>query len=131
MLTKTLKQINTNETTMPEGTINYLSLDEFRKADIRIGKITGVKDHPKADKLYVFKVDLAESSPRTIVAGLRPFYKKEALLHKKAIFVANLAPAVLRGVESNGMLLAAVDDTEGKVVLLTTEKEIKEGANVQ
>jgi methionyl-tRNA synthetase len=68
------------------------------------------ENHPKADKLYVLKVDLGESELRTIVAGLKPYYTHENLKGKQAIFVANLSPVNLRGVESNGMILAASNE---------------------
>ncbi|MDO8508761.1 MAG: hypothetical protein Q7S27_03700 [Nanoarchaeota archaeon] len=102
---------------------------DFEKLDLRVGKILSVEDHPKADKLYILKVDLGEESPRQILAGLKPFYKKDELLDKKAIFIANLEPRIIRGLESNGMILAAGIDT--KVVFLTTEKDIEVGSKIK
>ncbi len=79
----------------------------FRAAvDLRAAKIVDVKRHPDAEKLYIETVDLG-SEKRTIVSGLVPFYKEEELLGHTVVLVANLKPAVLRGVESQGMLLAA------------------------
>ena len=101
---------------------------DFAKLDLRVGKILEVEDHPNADKLYVLKVDLAEKEPRQIVAGLKPYYKKSQLLNKKAIFVANLEPKEVRGIESNGMILAASSDE--KVIFLTTESDIEQGAKI-
>ena len=111
-------------------TTDKIPYADFERLDLRVGKILQVEDHPKADKLYVLKVDLAEAQPRTIVAGLRPFYKKEALLHKKAIFVANLASANLRGIESNGMILAASTPDHKKVIILTIDSDIEIGSKV-
>ena len=99
---------------------------DFEKLDLKVGKILEVKDHPNADKLYILTVDLAEEKPRQILAGLKPYYKKEELLNKKAIFIANLEPRDIRGLESNGMILAA-DNTKGKVIFLTVDKEIEAG----
>lgn len=107
------------------------SLDDFQKLDLRVGKILEVRDHPNADKLFVLKVNLNEDSPRTIVAGLKSHYKKEELENKLAIFIANLEPAMLRGVESNGMILAASSDDKSKITILTPKKETKEGTEIR
>ncbi|MCD6502618.1 MAG: methionine--tRNA ligase [Euryarchaeota archaeon] len=80
--------------------------------DIRVGEVVEVSDHPNADKLYVLKVNLG-SETRTLVAGLKPYYKREELEKKKIAVLANLKPAKLRGIISEGMLLAADD---GKTV---------------
>jgi methionyl-tRNA synthetase len=74
--------------------------------ELRVARITGVKKHPDAEKLYIETVDLG-TAQRQIVSGLVPYYKEEELAGRNVILVTNLKPAVLRGVESNGMLLAA------------------------
>jgi methionyl-tRNA synthetase len=107
-----------------------VSIDSFAKLDLRVGKILEVEPHPNADKLFVMKVDLGEKEPRTIVAGLRAHYEADKLKGKLAIFAANLEPAVLRGVESNGMILAAVSEDHKKVVILTPEKGAEVGFKV-
>jgi len=92
------------------------SLEErFTEAvDLRIAKITAVERHPEADKLYIETIDAGEEEERQIVSGLVPFYEEEELLNKNIILVYNLKPAKLRGVKSQGMLLAAekADDEE-------------------
>lgn len=103
-----------------------ISYDDFAKLDLRVGKIKFVEDHPNADKLFVMKVDLGEGEDRTIVAGLKKYYSKDDLLGKKAIFVANLEPVKLRGVESNGMILAASNNDKSVVKIL----EMGDGAEV-
>ncbi|HLC31176.1 MAG TPA: methionine--tRNA ligase [Candidatus Nanoarchaeia archaeon] len=108
-----------------------ISYEEFSKMQLKVGKILKVEDHPNAEKLLVLSVDLGEPTPRTIVAGLKKHYKKESLLNKKAIFVANLQPATLRGIESQGMILAAVSEDESQIIFLTPEKDIKEGSNIR
>ncbi|MCX6803313.1 MAG: class I tRNA ligase family protein, partial [Candidatus Diapherotrites archaeon] len=108
-----------------------VSFNDFAKLDLRVGRIIDAAPHPKADKLYLLNVDLGEEKPRIIVAGLRNFYSIEELSGKKAIFVTNLAPAVIRGVESNGMILAAVEGKDEKVVYLTPQKDLKEGSKVE
>jgi methionyl-tRNA synthetase len=107
--------------------INY---EDFAKLDMKVGHITKVEDHPNADKLLVLTVDLAEESQRTICAGLKAFYKKEDLEGKKAVFITNLAPRTLRGIESNGMILAASDNSHEKVVFLSPESDIEVGAKI-
>jgi len=104
-----------------------ISFDDFKKMDIRIARITSVENHPNADKLYVMQVDIGNEA-RQLVAALRPHYTPEQLQGKSVAVVVNLAPAVLRGVESQGMLLAAVD--EPRVVILQPEAEIATGARV-
>lgn len=107
-----------------------IPIQDFQKLDLRVGKILEIEDHPKADKLYVLKVDIKESQPRQIIAGLKPYYKKDELVNKKAIFITNLQPAILRGIESNGMILAA-DNGEGKVICLGLEKDIEVGSKIR
>ena len=86
---------------------------QFRqKVDLRAARIAEIKRHPDAEKLYIETVDLG-AEKRTIVSGLVPHYKEEELLGHTVVLVANLKPALLRGVESKGMLLAA---SEGKTV---------------
>lgn len=104
-------------------------IQDFQKLDLRVGKILQVEDHPNANKLYILTVDLAESKPRQIVAGLKPYYTKEHLINKKAVFITNLEPVKLRGVESNGMILAA--GNEDKVLFLTPEKDIEVGSKIR
>jgi len=103
---------------------------DFEKLDLRVGKIVFVEDHPKADKLYVLTVDLGEPTNRTIVAGLKPYYKKEELKNRHAVFVANLEPINLRGVESNGMILAASTENKSEVIFIKPDKEIQPGSKI-
>jgi len=101
------------------------------EAELKVGRIIDVKDHTNADKLYVLKVDLAEKTGRTIVAGLKQHYKKEELINQKAVFVTNLKPANLRGIESNGMILAASTEDKSKVFFLKPKSEVPEGTKVE
>ncbi len=96
---------------------------DFEKLDIRIGTVKEVNPHPNADKLYVLKIQFDKEPDRQIIAGIKNYYKPEEILGKQVAVIVNLKPATLRGVESNGMLLAA-DNDEGKVVVLTPEKKI-------
>lgn len=84
-----------------------ISIDDFVKVDIRVGLVLSAEPVPKADKLLHLKVDIGEPEPREIVAGIALAYKPEQLVGRKICVVANLAPRKLRGLTSNGMLLAA------------------------
>ena len=111
-------------------TSEKIPYSDFEKLDLRVGTILTVNHHPKADKLYILTVDLGEQEPRTIVAGLKPYYQPEQLQGKQAVFVANLQPVVLRGIESNGMILAASNETKTEVIFITPEKEIAPGSKI-
>ena len=91
--------------------------DPFSQVDLRVAEILEVKDHPNADKLYLLHIDLGALGKRVLVAGMKPYYPPEELKGKKIVIVANLEPATIRGVKSNGMLLAA-EDSNGVVSLL-------------
>jgi len=111
---------------MPEEIIQY---DDFLKLDLRGGTITAAEAHPNADKLLVLQVDLG-SEQRQLVAGIRAHYEPAQLVGKQIIVVANLAPRMMRGLESKGMLLAASTPDKSQVVLLTTEKPVPPGSTV-
>jgi methionyl-tRNA synthetase len=88
---------------------------DFQKVEMKTAKVVKVDVHPNADKLYVISLDLGGET-RTVVAGIRPFYAPEALVGKTVICAANLAPRPLRGVESQGMILAVHDGDRVKVL---------------
>jgi len=101
-------------------------VDSLNNLDLKIGKINKVKEHPNADKLYVTRVDIGHEE-RTLVAGLKPYYNRGEMEGKKIVVVSNLKPAKLRGIKSEGMMLAAQEGE--KVCLLQPEGEI--GENIQ
>ncbi len=105
-----------------------ISFNDWKNADIRVGKVLEVKDHPEADKLYVLKVDFKEFQ-KWIVTGLKESYKEDELIGKKFVFIVNLEPKTLIGVKSEGMILAAVKDKD--IVLLKPEKDIEEGSKIE
>jgi len=105
----------------------YITIDDFDKIDLRVGEIIEAKEHPKADKLLVFKVKVGEET-RQIVSGIRKYYSPEDLIGKKVVIVANLKPIKLRGEESKGMILAAEKD--GKLTLVSTLEDIESGATI-
>jgi tRNA-binding protein len=102
---------------------------DFAKVQLRVAKVLEAYPHPNADKLIVLKVDLG-TEQRQICAGLRAFYDPQSLVGKNIIVVANLAPRMMRGQESNGMLLAASNADHSKVIILTPEADIEPGASV-
>jgi methionyl-tRNA synthetase len=89
---------------------SQISIEEFSRIDLRIGTIREAMPHPNAERLLVLTVDLGEAAPRQLVAGIRAAYDVRTLPGQQIVVVANLKPATLRGVESQGMLLAASDD---------------------
>jgi methionyl-tRNA synthetase len=84
--------------------------DPFSKLDLRVAKVIGVKDHPDADTLYLLHLDLGKLGKRVIVAGMKPHYSKDEINGKNIVIVFNLKPTMIRGIKSNGMLLAAEDE---------------------
>ncbi|HVR15136.1 MAG TPA: methionine--tRNA ligase subunit beta [Candidatus Limnocylindrales bacterium] len=105
-----------------------ISIDDFRKVELKVATVKSAEAHPNADKLIVLQVDLG-SEQRQICAGIRNHYTPEELVGKQVVVVANLETAKLRGLESQGMLLAASDD--GRVIILTPEKPVLAGAQVK
>ena len=101
-----------------------ITFEDFKKIELKVGKILEVNDHPDADKLYILKVDTGEE--RTIIAGIKKGYSKEELVGKKIIVVCNLEEKELRGVLSQGMLLAVGDGP----FLLTVDKDVEVGKRV-
>lgn len=109
----------------------YITIDELDKVELKVGQILKVERVEKADKLYKLFVDVGEDEPRTIVSGLVPYYKEEELLNKQVVVVTNLKPAKLRGILSNGMLLAAGDYHIVKLLTLDNNAgTLENGANI-
>ena len=104
-----------------------ITFDDFQKMDLRIAQVEAAREHPNADKLLVLDIDIG-GEKRTIVAGIRATHDPAALVGRKILVVTNLAPAKLRGVESHGMLLAAVDGE--KISLLVPEEDVTTGTKV-
>jgi methionyl-tRNA synthetase len=109
---------------------SYIQFEDFMKVEMRTGKILTVEDHPHADKLYVITIEDNPGSTRTVCAGLKEIYQPETLVGLDVVFVANLEPRKLRGIMSEGMILAA-DDGDGNICVLTPEGEIRPGSEVR
>jgi methionine--tRNA ligase beta chain len=104
------------------------SFKEFQQLELRVGEVKQVDVHPNADRLYVMKVKVADQE-KQLVAGIRMTYKPEELVGKKVVVVNNLDPATIRGVESQGMILAASDGD--KAIVLTPERDVPSGSLVK
>jgi methionyl-tRNA synthetase len=100
------------------------------EVELRVGQIMAVDDHPNADKLFVVNIDDGSDEGRTVCAGLKDYYEAEEMVGKSIVFVANLKPRKLRGVMSEGMMLAA-DDGEGGVRLVSIDGDISVGSRVR
>jgi len=108
-------------------TAHLITMEDFQKLDLRVGKILAAENIKKSEKLLKLTVDLGEI--RTVVAGLARDYRPEEIVGKTVILIANLQPTKIMGIESQGMILAA----EGKagISLLTLDKEAEVGAKVR
>jgi len=105
-----------------------ISIEEFKKLDLRIARIKEVNDHPNADRLYVVRLVIGDQE-RDVVAGIKKGYNKEELLGKLVVVVDNLEPAIIRGVESKGMILATQD---GEIMaVLSPDKPVAPGSIVK
>ncbi len=103
------------------------TIDDFKKLSLRVAEIVSAEDHPNADKLYILTVETGGTS-RKIVAGIRPYYEKEELQGKQCILIDNIEPVTIRGIQSEGMLLAAKDGQS--LSILTVEKPVATGSPV-
>lgn len=109
---------------------DYIDFEDFMKVEMKTGKVISVDDHPNADKLYVVTLQDTPDTTRTVCAGLKEYYDPSDLVGLNVVFVANLEPKKLRGVMSEGMLLAA-DDGDGNVSIVTTVDDIDSGSRVR
>jgi tRNA-binding protein len=111
--------------TVAKPAINY---DHFAQLDLRIAKVLEAREHPNANKLLLLKIAVGDVE-KQIVAGIRGHYEPASLVGRLIVIVNNLEPAMIRGEESNGMLLAASDGTS--VVLLQPDRDIAAGSRVK
>lgn len=102
--------------------------EDFKKIELKVAKIKEVNDHPNADRLYVIILDVGDRT-KQVVAGIKNSYKKEDLVGRQVVLVDNLDPAMLRGVESQGMLLATSD--EKGIAIVTPDREMALGSIVK
>jgi methionyl-tRNA synthetase len=117
--------------------MDYVSYEEFKKMDIRVGTIREVEAVPETDKLLCCQIDFNETDKdgnkvlRQIVSGLKEYYPDPSvLINKQVLYIVNLEPRMIKGYESRGMLMA-MDGLEGKPVFLVPEVEVNPGSRVR
>ena len=128
---------------------NVIPFSDWEKLDLRVAKILKVEDIEGADKLYKLTVDLGKEfgkseskiptdsssdknpNQRIVCAGIKPYYSKDDLKGKKIVVFVNLKPRMLKGIESQGMILAAVNKEETQVILISPEKDIEIGSKIR
>lgn len=113
---------------MPDAA-DVITFDDFARVKMRVARVLEASRHPNADKLLVLKVDLG-SEQRQICAGLVGHYTPEELVGKNIVVVANLAGRMMRGIESQGMLLAACNADHSRVIILTPAADIEPGSAI-
>ena len=106
-----------------------IPFDEWEKLDIRVGHIKECKAVKKSNKLLQFTIDDGSGTDRTILSGIAKYYKPEELTGKDVLFIANLAPRKMMGIESQGMILSALN-FDGSLSVTTTLGEVKPGSQV-
>ena len=109
--------------------MEQIKIQDFEKLDLRVAEIQEVEDVENADRLYKLTISLGEEV-RTICAAIKQFYSKDDLKGKKIIVLTNLEPRTIRGIESKGMLLAAVNEEKNQLALLTIDNDIAPGTKV-
>jgi len=109
-----------------------ISFSDWQKLDLRVGKIEKVEDIENADKLYKLEINVgSEIGKRIVCAGIKKYYKKDELKNKKVILFVNLAPRIMKGIESRGMILAAVSEDESKISLIEPGKDAEVGDKIR
>jgi len=106
------------------------TFEDWQKIKLVVAEIINVEDIEGADKLWKLTLNGGNIGERTICAGIKQHYSKEELLNKKIIYFSNLTPRKLKGIESQGMLLAASNEDHSKIVLLTPEKDMEPGSRI-
>lgn len=123
-----MKKANEAAEWKPEAIASECTIDDFAKLDIRCGTVLECQKVPKADKLLQFKIDDGMGG-RTIVSGIAQSYEPEELVGLQVCFIANFPPRKLKGVESQGMILSAVN-SDGKLVVISPSKKVANGSKV-
>ncbi|HLD62367.1 MAG TPA: methionine--tRNA ligase subunit beta [Candidatus Norongarragalinales archaeon] len=119
---------NAESKPMLKPTVAYA---DFAKLDLRVAKILNAEKVEGADKLLKLTISLGEFGERTIAAGIAQYYTPEELVGKKIAVVANLEPKKLRGIESNGMLLAASTPEDKELSILVLDRDLPEGNKIR
>jgi methionyl-tRNA synthetase len=107
-----------------------ITIEEFQKIELRVATILSAERVPGTEKLLKLQIDLG-SERRQLVAGIAKHYTPEELIGKQIVVVTNLQPAVIRGIESQGMLLAASTDDSSQLALVTLQRPVPNGCRVK
>jgi methionyl-tRNA synthetase len=105
-----------------------INFDDFAKVEMRVGTVLNAEEIPGSDKLLKLTVDMGEEEPRTILSGIKQWYKPVQLIGKQFAFVANLEPRKMMGMESQGMILAV--DGDKKPIILKPSSKVAPGSKV-
>lgn len=115
-----------------EAQRSFVTIDDVMKIELRVGQIEAAERVPKSKKLVKLQVSLGETiGQRQILAGIGPFYEPEALVGRRVVIVANLKPALLMGLESQGMLLAGSSDHDSVLAIVEPDQSLPLGARVR
>lgn len=116
---------------MADNVDGIIEFSEWQKIDLRVAEILKVEDIEGADKLYKLTLNVGfDIGERIICAGIKGYYSKEELKGKKIVVFVNLKPRLMKGIESQGMLLAVVSEDHSKVILISPEKDIEFGCRI-
>ncbi|MDE6033848.1 MAG: methionine--tRNA ligase [Muribaculaceae bacterium] len=126
---KQIKEANAKAAWKPEPVSENVDIDLFAKCDLRVGTVLECQKVPKADKLLQFKIDDGTGEPRTIVSGIAKYYEPEQLVGKQVCYIANLPARKLRGVESCGMILSAVN-SDGSLTVISPSAPVAPGSKI-
>lgn len=127
-MSKFLVEINNKKIVLEEHSDKFATFDDFKKIEMKIGKILTAEKIEGADRLLKLEVDFGEFK-RQIVSGIAEFYTPESLIGKECPFIVNLEPRKFMGVESQGMLMAT--GVDGSAVLMHPDKEVPPGSNIR
>jgi methionyl-tRNA synthetase len=111
--------------------LEFIDIEDFAKVDLRVGEILTAERVPKSDKLLRFTIDIGEDQPRQVLAGIAQYYEPEKMIGRKVIVVSNLKPRKLRGLESQGMVVAASAGDDGRPVIATFTEDVPNGARLK
>ena len=126
-----IRKIYKNDDSLNKKMTEEINFSDWEKLDIRVGKILKVEDIENADKLYKLEVDLGEGSIVNLVAGLKKYYGKKDLRGKRCVVLVNLEPKIMKGIKSEGMILAAVSEGEDIIRLIQPDEEIELGSRIR